>query len=199
VHSRRAVPNTNDESPAPMKSMKIECIINSVDDDVIAIRREVFRLRKEGHLVGARLTFEGGDATRFARESMESGADLVIAAGGDGTINEVVNGLFEQNPDDSAKRPRLGVIPLGTGNDFASFMGIPEEIEEAVYLAVNGPESMIDVAKVNDRFFLNVSSGGIGAEATEEASDRSKRLMGSFAYLVTGIRKFASLRPTARP
>jgi lipid kinase YegS len=176
--------------------MKIECIINTADEpSLTAIRREVVRLREEGHTVGARLTFEGGDAARFAREASEGGADLVISAGGDGTLNEVVNGLFAEDAADAMGRPRLGVIPLGTGNDFAAFMGVPEQVEGAVDLAINGPESLVDVAKVNDRFFLNVSSGGLGAEATEDASDRSKRLLGSIAYLVTGIRKFAALTP----
>lgn len=177
--------------------MKIEFIINTADPDALSrLRREVRRLREESHLVQARITFEAGDGSRFASEAVGVGADLVIAAGGDGTLNEVVNGLLAAGRQQDLERsPRLGVIPLGTGNDFAATLGVPEAIEEAVAFAVEGPDTLVDVACVNGRYFLNVSSGGLGAEATEDASDRSKRLLGSMAYLVTGIRKFASLRP----
>ncbi len=177
--------------------MKIELVINSADTGALdELRQQVARLRDAGHQVRARLTFENGDASRFASEAVREGADLVIAAGGDGTLNEVVNGLLPAGRDLEARPlPRLGIVPLGTANDFANYLEIPEDIEAAVNLAVEGPETILDVATVNGRYYLNVSSGGIGAEATEEASDRTKRLLGSLAYVITGIRKFALLTP----
>lgn len=179
--------------------MDVELIINTADQGALQeLRRQVALLREQGHLVHPRITFEAGDATRFAAEAALRGAGLVIAAGGDGTVNEVVNGLLGAGPMRSADElPRLGIVPLGTGNDFAGFMNIPIEIPEAVRTAVGDVEVRIDVAELNGRYFLNVSSGGLGAEATEEASERAKRLLGTVAYLVTGVRKFASLRPSA--
>ncbi len=177
--------------------MKIELVINTADADALgALREQTAQLRDAGHEVRARLTFESGDGSRFASEAVRCGADLVIAAGGDGTLNEVVNGLLSAGKEVGADSiARLGLVPLGTANDFANYFGLTDDVAECVATAVHGAETLIDVAAVNGRYFINVSSGGIGAEATEDASDRSKRLLGSLAYVATGIRKFASLAP----
>lgn len=155
------------------------------------LRQAVARLREEGHRVTPRLTFEAGDATYFAREAARTRADLVIAAGGDGTVNEVVNGVVR-----SAWQPRLGILPIGTANDFAAGLGLPTELEEAIRVAVGGRPTTVDVARVNKRFFVNVSTGGFGAEATESTSPETKRLLGPLAYLITGVREFVELHPT---
>ncbi len=156
-----------------------------------ALRSVIARLRAEGHRVWPHLTFEAGDATRLARASARAGAEVVIAAGGDGTVNEVVNGLGRlRNP------PRLGILPIGTGNDFAMGLGIPHDLDAAARVAVEGRPLDIDVARVNDRLFVNVSTGGFGAEATEQTPSETKRLLGPLAYIVTGAREFVELRPT---
>lgn len=153
------------------------------------MRQEVARLRERGHEVWPRLTFEEGDAVRFARSAAESGADLVIAAGGDGTINGVVNGLVG-----AGWSGRLGIVPLGTANDFALGMELPQMIPEAFEVAVDGNRREVDVARLNDRYFVNVSTGGFGATATEETPSDRKRLLGPWAYVITGVRKFSELR-----
>jgi diacylglycerol kinase (ATP) len=181
--------------------LDIELIINTADlGELGALRAAVAELRARSQGVQARVTFEPGDATRFAREAAARGADLVLAAGGDGTVNEVVNGLIDPGPDsviDPGAGPRLGIVPLGTGNDLAGFLGVPNDVMDAVQLAIDGPELLVDVGLLNGRRFINVSSGGIGAEATDETSDRSKRLLGSFAYLVSGARKLPALEPSS--
>jgi diacylglycerol kinase (ATP) len=155
------------------------------------LRAEVGRLREAGHEVEVRPTFEAGDGERVTRESA-SGADVVVAAGGDGTLNEVVNGLAQLSP-----RPRLAVVPLGTANDFANGLGVPLEPGAALALAVSGEPLEMDLPSLNDRRFINVSTGGFGAEATEQAPVESKRMLGSWAYLVTGARQFVDLRPVS--
>lgn len=157
-----------------------------------ALRVAVGRLRAEGHDVEVRATFESGDGERFAREAAAGGAELVIAAGGDGTLNEVVNGVAA-----AATRPRLAVVPLGTANDFANGLGIPAQVEGALAIAVGGRPLDVDLAVVNERYFVNVSTGGFGAEATEQAPAESKRSLGALAYLVTGARQFVDLSPVA--
>lgn len=154
------------------------------------VRSEVASLRDAGHDVAPRLTFEAGDATRFAREAAEAGVDLLIAAGGDGTVNEVVNGVAE-----AEWGGRLAVIPLGTANDFALGLGIPEEVPEAFATAVSGRDRTIDLARVNDRWFVNVSTGGVAATATGDAPKGTKRLLGPLAYLLSGIQKLPELAP----
>lgn len=155
------------------------------------IRAQVRELRWRGHEVWPRLTFEKGDACRLARSVAAAGAELVIAAGGDGTINEVVNGVMEEG-----WTGRLGLIPLGTANDFAFGMEIPVSLPEAFAVAVDGIGREVDVARLNERWFVNVSTGGFGATATEETPREAKRLLGPWAYVITGVRKFSELRPS---
>ena len=155
------------------------------------IRAQVSRLRSAGHAVEPRLTFEGGDATRFAREAGESGVDLLIAAGGDGTMNEVVNGVAQTD-----WRGPVALIPLGTANDFALGLGVPEEVPTAFDVAVEGSDREVDLVRVNDRYFVNVSTGGVAAQATGETPSDTKQLLGPLAYLVTGVQKLPELEPT---
>lgn len=181
--------------------MRISLIVNSSDPgELDQLREEVGRLRHQGHEVYPQVTFEGGDAERMAIAAAREAADLVIAAGGDGTINEVVNGVHRHALAEAPVRlPRLGIIPLGTGNDLASALNLPVNIPAAIRTAVAGLPAEVDVGMVGNRCFLNVSTGGFGAEATEEASAEVKRALGPLAYVITGARKFASLEvSTAR-
>jgi diacylglycerol kinase (ATP) len=172
--------------------MRIELIVKP--SSVEEVRSGVEKLRAGGHDVRPRVTFDPGDACRFAAEAAPE-ADLVVAAGGDGTVNEVVNGLFE-GADECGRMPRLGIVPLGTANDLANGLGIPtDDPEAALAAAVAGVAWCVDVPQVNGRRFLNVSTGGFGAEATDETSDELKKVMGPLAYLVTGVRKFVRLEP----
>jgi lipid kinase YegS len=177
-----------------LMSQRIVLIVRPgvVEEALAALRAEVERLRAEGHVVEIRTTSEAGDGERFAREEADGGADLLIAAGGDGTLNEVVNGLAP-----AARRPRLAVVPLGTANDFAMGLRIPPDVYGAMAVALEGRPREVDLPIVNDRYFINVSTGGFGAEATEQAPNDSKRMLGSWAYLVTGARQFVDLRPVA--
>ena len=180
--------------------VRISLVINAPDPETVeTLRASVEALREDGHTVVPRLTFEGGDAARMAREAAEEGAELVVAAGGDGTINEVVNGLHDFLGAGGRRAPRLGIVPLGTGNDLAAALEIPADPAEAVRVAAAGRVRKVDVGMVNGRCFINVSSGGFGAEATEETPEETKRVLGGLAYVVTGVRKFVSLEvSTAR-
>jgi diacylglycerol kinase (ATP) len=182
----------------PPPAVHLSLIVNAPSPDAVeALRVEVARLREAGHRVEPRVTFEGGDAARFAAEAAAAGAELVVAAGGDGTVNEVANGLhrWAAGAGAGASLPRVGIVPLGTGNDLAGGLGIPGgDPAAALRGAVEGAPYPVDLARVNGRCFLNVSTGGIGAEATEETSPELKRVLGRVAYLVTGARKFVRLR-----
>jgi len=147
-------------------------------------RSTVGWVRERGHYTDVRVTFERGDAERIAREGAAAGADVVVAVGGDGTANEVVNGL------DGYDTP-LGVLPLGTANDFARQAGIPANVDHAMDVILVRKPVLIDTASLNGRRFLNVSTGGIGAEATAETPSQAKAALGQLAYAITGIRKLA--------
>lgn len=153
-----------------------------------ALRHLVSWVRDKGHAIDPRVTWERGDGIRFAREGAERGVDAVVAVGGDGTINEVLNGL------DGSDVP-LGIVPLGTANDFARQVGIPEDADHAMDVVLQHPPRTIDTAELNGRRFLNVSSGGVAAEATAETPTEAKEQLGPLAYAITGVRKLADLQP----
>jgi diacylglycerol kinase (ATP) len=151
-------------------------------------RHMVKWVRERGHYVDVGVTFAAGDAADLARAAATAGADVVVAAGGDGTLNEVVNGL------DGYDTP-LGVIPLGTANDFARQAGIPTDADHAMDVILLRKPARIDTASLNGRRFLNVSTGGIGAEATAETPAEMKASLGQLAYAITGLRKLAEFEP----
>ena len=111
------------------------------------------------------MTVSEGDATDAAAQAVEDGYDHLFVAGGDGTLNEALNGVARV--DGGLEAITFGVIPLGTGNDFATALGLPEDVEAAIDLLLEGEPSRVDVASLNDRYFVNVSAGGFLAEVSD--------------------------------
>jgi diacylglycerol kinase (ATP) len=128
-----------------------------------------------------RTTEEPGDAQHIARAAAGEGCEFVIAAGGDGTINEVVNGLAEHFAS-----VQLGIIPVGTGNDFARSINVPTDIDAAVDLLLRQQTQTVDVVRVTSdavRYFINVSAGGFSGLVDEKLTEEMKRTWGPLAYL----------------
>ena len=171
------------------RSRKVQLILNGKAAGHDALRTAVARQREAGHGIEVRVTSEKGDARRFVAEAGE--VDLLIAAGGDGTLNEVVHGLMDLS---TVARPVLGVVPLGTANDFATGCGIPRDPEEALALCMEGNEVPIDLGKANEHWFLNAASIGFGAEVTATTPPELKHLLGAAAYTVMGAILATNLR-----
>ncbi len=149
------------------------------------------RLEKAGFEASTHATTGKDCAKRAAALASERGFDLVIAGGGDGTINEVVNGLAEKE-----HRPMLGLIPAGTTNDFARALQIPRDIEGACDILCDGNTKAIDIGKIKDQYFINIAGGGTLTELTYEVPSRLKTMMGQLAYYVKGFEKLPRIRPT---
>jgi len=171
-----------------MPSKHIALVIHGARADRPDLRHLVEWVRGKGHFVEPLPTFESGEAAAYASDAARRGVDVVVAAGGDGTVNEVVNGL------DGYDVP-LGIVPLGTANDFARQVGIPADADHAMDVILQRKPMRFDTASLNGRRFLNVSTGGVGAEATAETPAEAKETLGAFAYAITGMRKFAEFRP----
>ncbi|MFE0556488.1 diacylglycerol kinase [Paenibacillus lautus] len=148
------------------------------------------RLDSAGIETSCHATTGEGDATREAADAVERGYDLVIAAGGDGTLNEVINGMAGRD-----NLPPLGIFPLGTTNDFARALGISKNWEEYCDLVIRGETRPIDVGKANDRYFINIAGGGTLTELTYEVPSKLKTMIGQLAYYLKGIEKMVSLTP----
>jgi YegS/Rv2252/BmrU family lipid kinase len=135
-----------------------------------------------------RITESEGDGVRFAREAGADGAELVVASGGDGTINEVVNGLAEA---EALERTTLAVVPTGTGNNFASNLGI-DGVEGAFDAIDTGRRRRIDLGTANGRAFVNSCVGGLTAEASGATTPDEKRRLGVLAYVSRALETVSS-------
>lgn len=159
---------------------------------------EVERLRETlGKLpeTTVRITEKEGDARRMATVAVKSGTGLVVAAGGDGTLNEVVNGLAEDFGS-----ARLGLLPLGTGNDFARSINVPADLEAALAILRAGRLRTVDVARATfgtrgdcSRYFINMSAGGFSGVVSEKAHDAKDR-WGPLAYLRAALGTLPELK-----
>jgi diacylglycerol kinase (ATP) len=149
------------------------------------------KLEMAGYETSCHATTGAGDATEAAKIAVARKYDLVVAAGGDGTINEVVNGLAEQE-----YRPKLGVIPVGTTNDFARALHIPRDIEVAADIIVKGDTIPVDIGRINDKYFINIAGGGRLTELTYEVPSKLKTMIGQLAYYLKGIEMLPSIRAT---
>ncbi|WP_031546620.1 diacylglycerol kinase [Salinicoccus luteus] len=147
------------------------------------------RLEVNGYITSTHATTCVGDATRAAAKACELGFDLIVAAGGDGTVNEVVNGMATYD-----KRPALGIIPMGTVNDFAKALHIPPTIREALETIISGQSARIDIGLMNSKYFINIAGGGKITEVSYEAPSKLKSIIGPLAYYVKGIEMLPKIR-----
>ena len=159
-----------------------------------SVRNVAALVKRIRHLpdVEVRLTARKGDAVRFARTALRRGCEMIVAAGGDGTLNEVVNGIGV-----NGSRVRLGLIPLGTGNDFARTLGIPADLDEALAILAAGHTRAIDLVRVTSdrvRYFVNVSAGGFSGLVNEKLTPKMKKTWGPLAYLRSAVAALPQLR-----
>lgn len=168
----------------------------SAGDD--AVREAVAQVREQGRAVAVRVTWEAGDADRHVREAVAANAAVIVAGGGDGTLSEVAEALAHIALD-VAQLPALGLLPLGTANDFAAASGIPQEPSAALALIGAARARPIDLLQINVEggiyWCANLASGGFGTEVTVETHEGLKKMLGGLAYLVTGIARVGRIEP----
>jgi lipid kinase YegS len=182
-----------------MPSPRWRLILNgkSAGDD--ALREAVSTMRGRGIALDVRVTWETGDAERYVSEAIVDGADTLIAAGGDGTLSEVATALAHR--DEPAPRlPTLGLVPLGTANDFASAAQIPLEPLGALELVSSSQTTPVDLIRLvpddgKAHWCANLASGGFGTQVTVETDEGLKKMLGGLAYLLTGISKLGRIQP----
>lgn len=167
-------------------------ILNGKSAQLPAVRQAVSACREAGAALRVQVTWEAGDAERMAEQAGRDGIDRVIAGGGDGSINEVVNGLMRLPAED---RPGLGLMPLGSANDLASALGLSLEPAAALQAALSLPLRPVDVPSLDGQHFLNMATGGFGAEISSSTPKSLKRLLGGGAYSLIGALKAWQYRP----
>ena len=168
----------------------------SAGDD--GVRDAVAALRERGARLDVRVTWEHGDGERCVAEAIDDGIDTLIAGGGDGTLSEVATALAQRSESAEAL-PALGLLPLGTANDFASAACIPVEPETAMQLIRDGAALPIDLLKLEANgeihWAANLASGGFGTQVTTDTHEGLKKLLGGLAYVLTGLSKLGRIEP----
>ncbi|MBP2000280.1 YegS/Rv2252/BmrU family lipid kinase [Paenibacillus shirakamiensis] len=127
------------------------------------------------------------DATHFCAAACRDRYDLVVSIGGDGTLHETINGMHHQE-----HRPLLGIIPLGTVNDFARALHIPLDPGEAVRNIASTHTKSVDIGQLNDQLFANVVAAGSLAETLSNVSSDDKSKFGALAYIKDGMKELTS-------
>jgi lipid kinase YegS len=167
-------------------------ILNGKKAGIPSVRDAIATLRKEVKQVEVRVTYEYGDVKRFMIEAVQLGVARLIIGGGDGSVNEIVDALATLPREE---RPTLGILPLGTANDFATACEIPLESLTALRFAVFGTSTSVDIGKANERHFMNMATAGFGAQVTAETPVELKNFLGGGAYTLTGVLKAMNFVP----
>ncbi|TFE02507.1 diacylglycerol kinase family protein [Jeotgalibacillus sp. R-1-5s-1] len=147
-------------------------------------------LHEMGYEVTLKETEKEYDATVFAEQACHEKYDAVVSMGGDGTLNETITGLANQED-----QPTLGIIPLGTVNDFARALNIPMDPEQAIEQLKTAQPKRVDIGKINDKYFMNIIALGGIAEATFGVSVEQKTKLGPLAYMIEGFKTIREKEP----
>ncbi|MBM3571824.1 MAG: diacylglycerol kinase family lipid kinase [Alphaproteobacteria bacterium] len=152
----------------------------------VLLDQVVDRLRLNGHAIDLRRTTAPGDGEALARAlcASEAPADVVVAAGGDGTVNEVINGLVGGSPP-------LAIIPIGTANVLADELGLPRAADGLAAVIAGTRRRRIHLGQVNDRYFAMMAGIGLDAWVVDRVNPRLKRCLGKLAYVIETARRLA--------
>lgn len=124
-------------------------------------------------------------------ESMKnaSGYDCIVASGGDGTLNHVINAMVQNDINIP-----VGILPSGTANDFANHLNIPRKITDACNVISRGNITEFDLGKINNRYFVNVAAGGLLTDVSQKIDINLKNTLGKMAYYIKGIEQLPNFR-----
>ncbi|MDO5715465.1 MAG: diacylglycerol kinase family lipid kinase [Tissierellia bacterium] len=170
---------------------KIKIIANPVSGREEALQKVMHLVKflsKDQVEITLLFTHGTDDATRYAQQ--DHGEDLVIACGGDGTLHEVVNGLYY-----AKRRKPLAILPCGTVNDFANHLKLPHNVRRFYQMLLKGNTMDIDLGMAGERVFVNVAAGGHLTEIAYSVSDDTKAKFGNMAYYFEGAKELLKLRP----
>ncbi|GAB6098541.1 YegS/Rv2252/BmrU family lipid kinase [Halanaerocella petrolearia] len=147
------------------------------------------KFQRAGYEVSIFRSAQPGDLALGLEDVTDKMYDAIVVAGGDGSINEIVNEMMKQE----LKVP-LGVIPAGTANDFATHLNMPSDFETCFDAILNGQITEVDVGQVNDRYFINICAGGLLANVSYDIDVKFKNTLGKMAYYLKGIEQLPKFK-----
>ncbi len=146
--------------------------------------------QERGYLVELNRTSKNTNLGDFFKAPIDEANTIIIAAGGDGTVSQVVNRMM----DKKISAP-LGIIPVGTANDLASFLGMSKDIHECCHIILEKNVEQIDVGRVNKEYFISVVSGGLVAKVPQSTDLKLKNTLGKMAYYLKGLEEIPTFKP----
>ncbi len=156
------------------------------------VKAAVKQVRRSGIALDVKIPWNKKDKRRVVKELLRDGCRRIIAGGGDGTLNGIAHAIVKAGDDDVT----MGVLPLGTANDFAHGIGLPvDDLAACLEFACTQEGRATDVGQMNEHIFVNVASGGFGAEVTATTPQDVKRVLGGLAYTLNGLVKLWQLEP----
>jgi diacylglycerol kinase (ATP) len=173
---------------------KIAIIANGKHKKALKLREKLGLLLPENYTIIEKRTEKKGHATELAFNAVNETVDIIIAAGGDGTMNEVINGVMQAQPE-QRNNVMIGLFPLGTGNDFARTAKLTRSVKELAESIKKGEPRQIDIgcvefdnekSKSKKRYFNNIAEVGVGAK-TVEIVNKSKKTLGSNLTFLMGV------------
>ncbi|WP_035292064.1 YegS/Rv2252/BmrU family lipid kinase [Clostridium sp. KNHs214] len=170
---------------------KVRFIYNpySGENSIISDIDNVIRIhQKYGYsVVPYRISFEYSVEEAF--NDLDDDYDYVLVAGGDGTVDNVVNTMKDKGID-----LPIAILPVGTANDFAKLIGMPQNLEEACEQILNSKVKTVDLGKINNKYFINVASTGLFTDISQKTDTNLKNAIGKLAYYVKGIEQLPRFR-----
>ena len=170
---------------------KVKFIYNphSGENTIVSDLDRVIRIHQkyEHIIVPHRICYENPISEAFI--DIDESYRYVLIAGGDGTVDSVVNEMKEKKID-----LPIAILPVGTANDFAKYIGMPQDVEEACNQILKGQIKKVDIGKINDKYFLNVASTGLFTDISQKTDGNLKNTIGKLAYYVKGIEQLPNFR-----
>ena len=160
-----------------------ENVILSKLDQVVKVHQDA------GYTIVPYRITQGEDVSAAFNDIKGGNYEYVLVAGGDGTVDSVVNAMAK-----SGVSLPLGILPVGTANDFAKFLGMPSDVVEACKQIINSDVKAVDLGSINDKYFINVASTGLFTDVSQKTDDNLKNTIGKLAYYLKGLEELPNFR-----
>lgn len=170
---------------------KVRFIYNpySGENSIISELDNVIKLHQEVGLTIVPYRIQKGKDLAEALDIIDETYSYILIAGGDGTVDSVVNAMKNKNINIP-----IGILPVGTANDFGKFINMPTDIQEACKQILDSKPVAVDVGKINDKYFVNVASSGLFTDVSQKTDVNLKNTIGKLAYYLKGLEELPNFR-----
>lgn len=172
-----------------MKKVKFLYNPRSGDKSIVNKLDDIIEIYQSRNYIIEPFRLSQGSKIKNALTSIDEAYDHILVAGGDGTVDSVVNSMKKLKIDIP-----IGILPTGTANDFANMLNIPLDIESAVNQILNSKPKKIDLGKVNSSYFVNIASSGMFTDVSQKIDPILKNSLGRVSYILKGIEEAVNLK-----